>query len=96
VPRQGEDRRCRSSSLAAYGSGCYRINDEETFVEQVAQHPPFKGCEGLHASGVYILTSAADTPEAEQLQWIAQVLSGTDLNDGRGARKGVLVGRSQP
>jgi hypothetical protein len=66
------------------GSARYLINDEETFVEQMAQHPSFKGCEGPYASGTYILTFEADTPEAEQLRWIAQVLSSTDLNDGHG------------
>jgi hypothetical protein len=67
-----------------YGSDRYLINDEETFVEQIAQHPSFKGCEGPYASGTYILTFEADTPEAEQMRWITQVLSGTDLNDGHG------------
>jgi hypothetical protein len=33
-------------------SGWYRINDEETFVEQIAQHPSFKGCAGPQASDV--------------------------------------------
>jgi hypothetical protein len=75
------------------GSGCYRINDEETFVEQVAQHPSFKGCDGPHASGVYILTFEADTSETEQLQWIAQVLSGTDLEDGHG---GMIRAQPEP
>ena len=64
------------------GSGCYRIDDEDTFVEQIAQHPSFKGCNGPHASGVYILTFEADTPETEQMAWIAQILSGTNLHDG--------------
>jgi hypothetical protein len=67
-----------------HGAGYYRINDEETFVEQMAQHASFKDCQGPHVSGAYVLTFAADTPETEQLQWIAQVLSGTDLHDGHG------------
>lgn len=68
----------------AHGSGYYRINDEETFVEQLAQHVSFKDFQRSQASGAYVLTFAADTPETEQLQWIAQVLSGTDLHDGHG------------
>jgi hypothetical protein len=64
------------------GSGRYRIHDEETFVEQIAQHPSFKACDGPHASGTYILTFEADTPETEQMTWIAQILSGTNLDDG--------------
>jgi hypothetical protein len=76
-----------------HGPGYYRINDEETFVEQIAQHPSFKSCEGPHASGVYTLTFEADTPEMEQVQWIAQVLSGTDLNDGHG---GMIRSRHEP
>jgi hypothetical protein len=64
------------------GSGRYRIHDEETFVEQMAQHSSFKACDGPHASGTYILTFEADTPEAEQMRWIAQILSGTNLDDG--------------
>jgi hypothetical protein len=64
------------------GSDCYRIDDEDTFVEQIAQHPSFKGCNGPHTSGVYILTFEADTPETEQMAWIAQILSGTNLHDG--------------
>jgi hypothetical protein len=66
-----------------HGSGYYRINDEETFVEQLAQHSSFKNCQGPHASGTYILTFSADTSEAEQMQWIAQILSGVDLYDGQ-------------
>jgi hypothetical protein len=65
-----------------HGSGHYRIQDEETFVEQMAQHPSFKGCDGPHASGTYILTFQADTPEMEQLAWITQILGGTNLDDG--------------
>jgi hypothetical protein len=65
-----------------HGPGRYRIHDEDTFVEQIAQHPSFKGCDGPHASGTYILTFEADTPETEQMAWIAQVLSGTNLDDG--------------
>jgi len=76
-----------------HGASRYRINDEKTFVEQIAQHASFKGCEGPHASGVYVLTFEADTPETEQMQWIAQVLSGTDLNDGHG---GIIRGRHEP
>lgn len=76
-----------------HGSGYYRINDAETFVEQIAQHSSFKGCEGPHASGVYILTFEADTPETEQMRWIAQVLGGTDLNDGHG---GMIRSRHEP
>jgi hypothetical protein len=76
-----------------HGSGHYQINDEDTFVEQIAQHPSFKGCNGPHASGVYILTFEADTPETEQLTWIAQILSGTHLNDGQ---DGLIRVRYQP
>ena len=65
-----------------HGSGRYRIHDEETFVEQIAQHPSFKTCDGPHPSGTYILTFEADTPETEQMAWIAQILSGTSLDDG--------------
>jgi hypothetical protein len=65
-----------------HGPGRYRIHDEDTFVEQIAQHPSFKGCDGPHASGTYILTFEADTPETEQMAWIAQVLSCTNLDDG--------------
>jgi hypothetical protein len=68
----------------AEGSSPYRINDEETFVEQIAQHASFKGYERSIASGVYILTFEADTPEQEQMQWISQILAGTDLSNGRG------------
>lgn len=64
------------------GFGRYRIQDEDTFVEQIAQHPSFKACDGPHASGTYILTFEADTPETEQLRWIVQILSGTNLDDG--------------
>jgi hypothetical protein len=71
-------------SFNGHGSDHYLINDEETFVEQIAQHPSFKGYEGPHASGTYVLTFEADTPATEQMRWIAQVLSGTDLNDGHG------------
>jgi hypothetical protein len=66
-----------------HGSGHYRIHDEETFVEQLAQHPSFKACDGPHASGTYVLTFQADTPETEQLAWITQILDGTTLDDGR-------------
>ena len=76
-----------------HGPGRYRIHDEDTFVEQIAQHPSFKGCDGPHSSGTYILTFEADTPETEQMAWIAQVLSGTDLNDGYG---GIIRGRHEP
>jgi hypothetical protein len=67
---------------SGHGSGRYRIHDEETFVEQIAQHPSFKACDGPHVSGAYLLTFEADTPETEQMAWIAQILSGTNLDDG--------------
>jgi hypothetical protein len=76
-----------------HGSGHYRIYDEETFVEQIAQHPSFKACDGPHASGTYILTFEADTPETEQMTWIAQILSGTSLDDGY---EGVIKLRQAP
>ena len=76
-----------------HGAGRYRIHDEETFVEQIAQHPSFKACDGPHASGTYILTFEADTPETEQLRWIAQILSGTNLDDGY---EGLIKVRHEP
>jgi hypothetical protein len=75
------------------GESRYRIDDEETFVEQLAQHPSFKACDGPHASGTYVLTFEADTPETEQMNWIAQILSGTNLNDGQG---GLMRSRHEP
>jgi hypothetical protein len=76
-----------------HGSGHYRIHDEETFVEQIAQHPSFKACDGPHPSGTYILTFEADTPETEQLAWITQILSGTSLDDGS---EGLIKLRHEP
>jgi hypothetical protein len=76
-----------------HGSGCYRIHDEETFVEQIAQHPSFKACDGPQPSGTYILTFEADTPETEQMTWITQILSGTSLDDGY---EGLIKLRHEP
>ncbi len=76
-----------------HGSGRYRIHDEETFVEQIAQHPSFKACDGPHPSGTYILTFEADTPETEQMAWITQILSGTSLDDGY---EGLIKLRHEP